>query len=190
MGTSRNDPSPRVPVWLPALAMLAREAVPQERQAVEVWRAAVADRSGRLAVELGSPLVARACELASRSTSVPESLQTFDADVARSRSVGLYVDMTRRALARTAARGGGATEFGSELFAEAGNYFVARDLPSFVGASGRLSTVGAARDLASEISRITRERVTSVGTPDHSSEQGWRSYVDAALGVLIRRSSE
>ena len=190
MGTSRNDPSPRVPVWLPALAMLAREAVPQERQAVEVWRAAAADRSGRLAVELGDPLVARACEVASRSTGVAESLQAFDADVARSRSAGLYLDITRRALARTAARGGGASEFASELFAEAGNYFVARDLPSFVGASGRLSTVAAARGLASEISRITQERVVSVGAPDHSTDQGWRSYVDAALDVLTRRPSE
>ena len=60
MGTSTSQPSPDTPSWRIARQVLGREAAPLARQSEEIWKAATADRGGRLSEELASPILAAA----------------------------------------------------------------------------------------------------------------------------------
>lgn len=183
MGTSRNDPSPNTPPWRMARAALGREQIGPERQIEALWRAAAADRGERLEQAFAEPVLASACAIAGRAGSVVEALNGFDTAVAEQGAAGLAVDMGRRALARTAARGGTAAEFAGELFAEAASYYAARDLPSYVGAAGRVQSAADSLQLKSEFRRVTKEMVGRVGVPATDPE-GWRRYVGGVLQTL------
>src|SRR5688500_6977663 len=100
MGTSSNHPSPSTPTWQPLKAVLGDERVPPDRQSAEVWRAALADRDGRLINELGSEIVARAAALADTAPDAASAILSFRSDIVASKSAGLVLDMANRALAR------------------------------------------------------------------------------------------
>jgi hypothetical protein len=189
MGTSRNDPSPNVPAWRPAKAALGRRDLSPERQARLLWQAANAERGPDLAESFAAPVFATACAIAARGASVREALQGFDAAVVQSRAAGPVVDMGRRALARVAAQGGGATGFAGELFAEAAAYYASRDLPSFVGAAQRIQTAAEAIALKGEIRRATVDVVSRAGTPP-SDSSAWRSYVSNVVAELAGARKE
>jgi len=57
MGTSRNDRSPGTPSWKPVLASVGNPLVSVERQNLEIWRAAFAERGETLERELGSSVL-------------------------------------------------------------------------------------------------------------------------------------
>ncbi len=183
MGTSRNDPSPDIPPWRMARAALGRDQFTPERQAEALWRAAASERGDRLVDSFAEPALATACAIVQARSPVREALQTFDAAVAELGTAGLMVDMGRRALARTAARAGDAADFAGELFAEGVSYYASRDLPSVVGAAGRVQTAAGSLELKGELKRTTREAVVRLGPPA-SDPDGWRRYVSSALKVL------
>lgn len=172
MGTSRNDPSRPIPPWKPALAVLGRTDVAAERQSLEIWRAAAADRGERLVHDLANPTLAEACSLVSEGRTVGEALAAYDEATLHLSDVGLAVDLGRRALARAAAKNSGATGFAGELFAEAVSYYASRDLPSFVAAPGRVSTSSEAIALKEELRNIAREAAYRAGEPP-LDRRGW-----------------
>lgn len=183
MGTSKNVRSPDIPPWKPFLAVVGRLDIPVERQARELWRAAYADRGPRLADEFSQRTLAVACELAATTRNVQEALHRYDSASQRERSAGLAVEIGRRALARAVARGTGAAGFAADLFGDASSYYASRDLPSFIGAAGRVKNTSSAIGLKNEITRAARERVSGVGTPRTDAE-GWASFVKSALTAL------
>jgi hypothetical protein len=186
MGTSRNDPSPNTPPWRMARAALGREQIGPERQVEALWRAAAADRGERLESAFAEPVLASACAIVEGASSVIDALNGFDSLVAERGAAGLAVDMGRRALARATAKGGTAAEFAGELFAEAASYYAARDLPSFIGAPGRVQSAAESLQLKSELRRVTKEVVSQIGKPSTDPE-GWRQYVGGVLNALTGR---
>lgn len=180
MGTSKNVSSPDIPVWKPYLAVLGRPDIPIERQTQELWRAALADRGPRLEEDFSQRTLAIACQLAATSSSIQAALREYDAANQREHRVGLGIEIGRRALTRAISRGTGAAGFAADFFADASSYYASRDLPSFVGAAGRVANTSSAIELKSAISRVTRDKVTEIGTPRTDAE-GWASFVKSAL---------
>ncbi len=183
MGTSKNVRSPDIPPWKPFLAVVGRPDVPVERQAKELWRAAYADRGPRLEDDFSQRTLAAACELAGSSGSVQAALREYDAANQREHRAGLGIELGRRALVRAIANGTGAAGFAANLFADASSYYSSRDLPSFIGAAGRVPNMSSAIELKDAISRVTREQVRQIGTP-RTDVEGWASFVRSVLMSL------
>lgn len=188
MGTSRNDRSPQTLAWRTALAVLGTSDTPADRQCTEIWRAVAADRGTKLEREFSNAVFAEACRLASAQGPVQEAVRAYNEVVRYVSDAGLAVDMGRRALARSAAEKGGAKAFVSELFAEAVSYYASRDLPSFVGATGRVHSSTECIDLKDSLRQITRERVMSAGDPG-ASAKSWGQFVGRALRALRKEGA-
>lgn len=189
MGTSTNHPSPDAGGWRLARAVLGRTNVPVEQQSVELWRAVAGDRGERLLRDFGNPLLAAAVAVAVEARTPIEALGRFDDAVRRERAAGLTLDMGRRALARTVAAGDGAAGFGAELFAEAAGYYVSRDLPSYLGAVGRVATATEAVILKDGFRAVARQVARGVaGGESHPADpQAWRAYVARVVDDLRAR---
>ena len=185
MGTSSNHPSPKTPTWQPLKAVLGNERVPTERQSAEVWRAAFADREGQLVDDLGSDIIARAAGIASSVENPAAAVAMLRKEIVESKSAGLVVDMANRALARACYQGGGRDRFSAELLAEAASYYTSRDLPSYVGAAGRVRTTSESIELKSELRAIARAAAEEAGpAPDDRTK--WRGYVSNLAEILKR----
>ncbi len=91
--------------------------------------------------------------------------------------------MGRRALARCAAQRTDATGFVGELFAEAISYYSSRDLPSYVGAVGRVPTASAAISLKDNLRQTTKEQIRALGSPQ-LTPTGWRRHITRVLKAL------
>jgi hypothetical protein len=183
MGTSKNVRSPDIPPWKPFLAVVGRPDIPIERQARELWRAAYADRGPRLEDDFSQNTLAIACGLAATSRDVQAALRDYDAANQRERRAGLGVEIGRRALARAIARRTGVAGFAVDFFADACSYYASRDIPSFVGAAGRVQNTSSAIELKNAIAEVTREQVAKIGVPRADAE-GWASFVKSALTTL------
>lgn len=187
MGTSTSHPSPDTPSWRIARQVLGRDAAPLARQSEEIWKAATADRGGRLNDELASPVLAAAGSVAAQSTSAVEALRAFNRIAAEQRASGLALEMGRRALMRAVTVGGGAASFGAELFAEAVSYYASRDLSSYVGASGRVTTSSDSIALKDGLRAIARGAAGEAQI--RTDSDGWSTYVRDTLAVLTRGTS-
>ena len=157
MGTSRNDSSPDSPPWKPALAVLGTPRIPVERQCVEIWRAAVGDRGDSLFEDLSNPAIASGYTYVAEGMTVAEAIRNFDSDCMKQKKASFAMEMARRALARCVATGktDKPKSYGAELFAEAVSYYASRDLPSFVGAAGRISNISELLTLKQGLREVT-----------------------------------
>lgn len=185
MGTSVNRPSPSTTSWEFVRKVIGSEAIPTERQSLEVWRAAIRDESGVIVRELSSTTMAAVCALAQETRSPAAAIASFEGLVMAEGRSGLAYDMAKRALVRAAASESGSVGFARELFAEAASYYVSRDLPSFVGAPGRVETASQAIALKESIRAIARDAATAAGEPSSAPDR-WRTYVKTVLRKLDR----
>jgi len=142
-----------------------------------------ADRGERLEGEVGSGAVGEACRIADSRQAPTHAVAAFDAFLSRQGLSGLTLDLARRALARTASKQAGATQFASEFFGELTAYYAARDLPSFVGASGRVASSSEAVGLKQALRAVTSTIVSSVGRVAGDPER-WPGFARAVLAAL------
>lgn len=186
MGNSSNQSSPKTPNWRLAHAVLGNSNVSSERQSQELWRAAAADRGDHLAEALGSPLLANACVLATQTTSPSQAVREFEQSALDSHAASLALDLGKRALARSVANKTGPVGFASELFAETAGYYASRDLPSFVGAPGRIETTSKTIALKEQIRGHAREIAKTFSI--ETDPKGWRNYIIKVLNALQKGS--
>ena len=186
MGTSKNIASPETPPWRPALAVLGRIDVPVERQAREIWRSASAERGHRLYHEFSSPALAFACRLAGKSNDVHAAWNDYDNYLSEAQRAGFAFDIGKRALARAISAKEGSQGFANELFAEATAYYASRDLPSFVGAAGRVQTPFQSIQLKTNLKAAARSVVTASGELK-TDPDGWAKYVQSVISKLRSR---
>jgi hypothetical protein len=182
VGTSSNPSSPNTPPWRPFKAILGDPKWPIERQSIELWQAALADRNGQLRDDLSNPLLAEVSRLADAKLTVASTIQSFNALLGNNHAASLTIDMAKRALVRAAATQAGSTGFASELFAEAASYYVSRDLPSYVGVSNRISTTSEAIQLKDDFRKIARESARTAAV--RTDPEGWKTYVSQVLTTL------
>ena len=182
MGTSRNDRSPMTPPWKMVAAVIGTPDVPPLRQGIEIWRAVAADREEKLLRDFSNRSLAEACQWLSKGMPAQEAVVKFRHATMYEHSAGLAIDMGCRALARSAAQGADAASFVGELFAEAVSYYMSRDLPSYVGARGRIGNTSEAIRLKEAVRESTKQQVKSVGEPQFGRQ--WRGYIARVLKTL------
>jgi hypothetical protein len=186
VGTSVSQPSPNTPNWRLARALLGRPDASPPDQVAELWRAATVDRARAWEAELADPLLAEAARIALTHRRDPQkALEQFDQSVYESRTRNFALELGRRALARAALSGTGPEGFAAELFSEATSYYVARDLPGFVGSPNRVKNAQDALRLKAELQNVAR--VMASGREVPVDARGWAHYVTATIGLLIRR---
>jgi len=188
MGTSTNHSSPKTPNWRLANASLGNININISRQSQEIWRAAIADRGDSLADALGDPLLANACSLANKYVLPSLAVQEYERSIFIAHAASLFLDLGRRALARSVAKKTGMSGFASELFAETAGYYASRYLPSFIGAPGRVETVSKAIELKEQI--LNRARETAKTYSVKSDSQGWKNYILKVLNSLQKGSTK
>lgn len=179
MGTSRSHPSPSIPQWSIAREIVGRADAPPAFQEQALWRAAIAEKGVGLVWELTVEPLAQAVRLADRP--LAEAMQAFDQSVRDNRATTLFVDLARRALARTIVTKGGSDSFGPEFFAEATGYFAARDLSSVVGTADRIQSAKDSLALKAALRAVSLARVREVAA---DPRMDWKAYVSGALAAL------
>ena len=121
--------------------------------------------------------------LASEVVSPAEAMDRFDAWASETRAIGLTVDLASAALGRVAAIGVGGQRFVAELFAELTDYYASRDLPSVVGAAGRVATPAAAIALKERLKDVARSQTLAEGPPPDSVDR-WVAYIRRIVSRL------
>jgi preprotein translocase subunit SecA len=183
MGTSRNERSPSTPNWKPALAVLGIPDVGAERQNLELWRAAYSESGALLERSLSSPLLIQACRLISQELPVRTAVKRFDSAARKERQTTFIVDLARRAFVRSSAKKESVSEFVGETFAEIVTYYASRDLPSYIGAPGRLANISDSVSLKQNLQDVTKAKVRSAGRPE-TNAAAWKTYVARVLATL------
>jgi hypothetical protein len=186
MGTSSNQGSPNTPSWRLARAMLAVPGIDLDRQSQELWRAASGDRGDHLYQDLGDKVLAEACRIAGSSHTPGEALRSYTECLVGSGTAGLAQDLGRRALLRAVASNSGSHGFAAELFSELAAYYASRDLPSFVGAAGRLGSIDQIMNLKTGLRNKAKDVALSISV--RADAQGWRSYVKKVVDALKQGS--
>ncbi len=187
MGTSSNQRSRNIPTWLPARAVLGLNGVAPDYQSRELWRAALGDQEALIRERLSSDVMRFACELASQEQPPTQSIARLEDFLLESPNPNLFDSIAKRALARAASKGGGRETFGAEVFAETASYLASRDIPSYVGAPGRIQSVSEAVSLKAQLQE--RARTAAANTPlKDTSLQRWRTYVANVLTDLTSKA--
>lgn len=106
--------------------------------------------------------------------------------IALSGHASLATDLAQRALIQSFREGvDPARVFSANLFAEASDYLVSRDLPGFVGEQGRTKNVSQALEFKASIRRAVVENVGQVRPPTISATAGaWATYVASVVELL------
>jgi hypothetical protein len=190
MGTSVSQRSPSTPNWHAVSVGYTSDAIPIERVVQEIWRAATNQPTGDLASDLGAPLIARCFSIALTASSREEAVHAVRREIALSGQASLAADIAQRAVAQSFRSGEDrASAFAQSLFAEAGNYFISRDLPGYVGINGRAQTVSESiafkRQLREQIVGTVRTIPTSGNVASQPS--AWKDYVSNVVNHLAGR---
>jgi hypothetical protein len=188
MGTSVNSRSPSTPNWRIPKAILGRSDVDHQRQAQELWKAGLEDRDGKLISDLADPVIANICREASRVAHPKEAYNVHEKLLAKEGKASLVLDMSKRALIRAVATKTGPQGFASELFSEVVSYLASRDLPSYIGVEGRISTPNESIALKNNLRKLAFKAAMAV--PVETSSSGWRKYVSEVTKILVSGGSE
>jgi len=186
MGTSSNHRSPDVPSWRLARAMIGSDVAPPDQQSKELWRAASADPAADLIGYLGSERVYVAAKLSQGSSSPKEAAQAFGALVQQSGTAPFLDATTSRAMLRTVAKKGGMPQFAGELLAELIGHYASRDLPSYVGARGRIQKTSESIALKVRLQQIARDACKSPKV-EVKDAKSWGRLIRAAVEQLVSK---
>jgi hypothetical protein len=190
MGTSISHASPRTANWRAVGAIYESEAIPADRAARELWRAATNQSVGNLAVDLSHPVVATCAQIVRDVPSRADAVARVRQTLALSGVASLATDIAQRAAVSCfAAPGDRVGAFVQSLVGEATNYLVSRDLPGHIGRSSRLGTVPDAMSFKAQVLDHARQTAQSVPRPPgvEVSPASWKSYITTVVGRLEGR---
>lgn len=186
MGTSTNQPSPSTPSWHAAQAAYHDSRISTERAVQELWRAATHRTEGDLVKALASAVIARCGELAATESSRENAVRDASLLVAFSGEASLASDIAQRALIKAfRSPADRLAAFSANLFAEASDYLVSRDLPGFVGQSDHIGTPRQAIEFKAAIRDTVLTTVQRIPRPVAGRLEGdWAAYVRRVAAAL------
>lgn len=184
MGTSMSHPSLPTLSWRSVNASYDDSRIPPERVAREIWRAAKQTPDADVFGGLTSQAVYSAFVIAQTATEPLEAHRRCNAMISESKSASLLMEVAKRAVVQSVGKKDQASEFVSNLFREATNYFVSRDLPGHLG-SERVKNVQAMIGFKSELIRKVGESIEKLEqTPKNHKE--WSTLVTRITEVLSK----
>jgi hypothetical protein len=188
MGTSVNQASPDTLNWRAAQATYQSAAFPIERVLQEIWRAATNQPKGNLASQLAEPIISRMRDLALQGRTPLEVAAAINREVAQSRQASLAVEIARRAALQCVGAQDRAQAYSERIFAEASNYLLSRDLPSYVGPNARNQTVADSAQFKQSVIGAAAQTVREVEMPRSRTAAAWRKYTAAVIDRLKRQT--
>ena len=183
MGTSVNQPSPRTLNWTAAQAGYRDPAIPIERVASEIWRAALNQETGNIAQLIGQPVIASLGDLAARAQTAADVSRSTALAIARSKQSSLGTDIARRAAIQCIGSADRFAAYTERVFAEATAYLISRDLPGFVG-MGRVRNVSDSMELKTAVVSHVTSVVRGVQRPTSPDPRSWSTFVNTVTQRL------
>lgn len=184
MGTSVSQQSPKTHNWQVVAKLYTREDISIDRLTQEIWRAAINQEEGNLFKNLSAPIIADCLKIIQVTPSQSDAIRQIRNIVAHSGQTSLATDIAIRAAIQTyQSREDFTTSFTKNLFSEAGNYLVSRDLSGFIG-FGKLNNVSDAIELKKDIKRHISETVGDISLPKEpiAEYNVWKNYVNRVVG--------
>lgn len=187
MGTSVNQRSPRTGPWDAVAAAYRNGSIPLDRTLQLVWRAALREPGCNVKELLISDGVMTCLEAALHYRTPAEALTGARAQLAERKSMSFIASIARRAAALSCQADDPAAAFAANLFVQMTDYFVSRDLPSYVGAPYRNKGVSDAMEFKDRLRGMTCELLMPIATsPTLRATEAWEAYVSTALKLLAR----
>ena len=129
------------------------------------------------------PIIANICRISTNFTKANDAYIAHEDLISTVGKTSLILDMSKRALMRSVATKTGSHGFASELFSEIVSYLASRDLPSYIGAKGRISTPNESIALKNKFRENARQAAKTV--PIETSNSGWINYVKKVTKILV-----
>ena len=190
MGTSVSQGSPRTASWSAVAAGYRDSSIPIRRVVTEIWRAAQSEADANWRSLISSPIVAACLEIAVESANPGTALTSAAREIARTRQSSLAAELAKRAIVQSFAAIDRAQQaFAESMFVETTDYLVARDLPEYVGESGRNQTVGEAIEFKNRVRETVAEVVRSGDSPVPQTSRTWEPFADQNVGLSCRTST-
>lgn len=182
MGTSVSQHSPRTLGWRSVGVGYDNPNIPVKRVVQEIWRAAKQSLQSQLLSTLGSPLIYELAELAAKSEGAAQAYAASVATISKSKQASLFTEIAKRAIIQSVAAEDKMAAFNANLFAEATDYFVSRDISGHLG-STRLGSLDSVIDLKAKIKLRVREIVSSQEATSRNTDE-WLTFVNQCIDKL------
>jgi hypothetical protein len=184
VGTSVSQGSPRTLNWAVVSAAYRDPRVDLTRVVKELWRAAQSDPAANWAELLASPAVSICLDAALRSESAQSAIREATLNIAKERAGSIAAEIGKRAIVRSFSAHDRSAAFAAEVFGEASNYLVSRDLCAAFGSTDRFSSTSrmiAFKDALKErVHRIVREAGAA------PSVESWVTFSRQVISRLSR----
>lgn len=152
---------------------------PADRVLREMWRAA-----SDLQEQLKDPRIGRILEVALTKNSPAEVSYAVAREASRFGSPSLAIELARRAAVQTVGATDRANAFVQQVFAEASNYIVSRDLPGNVGLGSRNSDVSQGVEFKSELMQKTKDATKAASGDASQASTKWTQLANRVVGRL------
>jgi hypothetical protein len=166
LGTSVNQRSPDTLNWRAVQATYEDASISIERVLQEIWRAASGREFENISTMLAEPIVFRLRDIALNAKSPIEAAALGGREIAQSKQTSLVADIALRAAVQAATTSNPAQSYSERVFAEASNYLISRDLPSFAASAA----------------------VREVGIPTIPTPKAWQRHAAAVVNKLRGKS--
>src|SRR5690349_2775305 len=183
MGTSVSQRSPNTSGWRAVSTCYTHDAIPIDRTATEVWRAA-AKQDSNILKQLGSAVVAECVSGASQSLKPKELAEKIQKcnSLKQNTVVG---EFAKRALMIKAGGGYKSESSTSVLFRQLTNYLVSRDVSGYVGSDYRCKTVGELRAFKEAIGDAVAKKIQTIERQlSLTSKKTWKEVYPVVLERL------
>lgn len=185
MGTSVSQHSPRTLGWQTVATGYDDPKIPVDRVVQEIWRAAKQTLQAQLLSNLGSPLVFELAGLVANSEGPAQAYTASVAAISKSKQASLFTEIAKRAVMQSTVGEDRVAAFSANLFAEATDYFVSRDISGHLG-SARLEALDSVINLKAQIRSRVRE-IVGVEETTTSNRGEWLSFVNQCINKLSRQ---
>ena len=184
MGTSVSQRSPNTPGWRVVSACYTTNAVPVDRTAVEIWRAAT-KQDQSLLQQLGSETVETCINAANQRVNAESAARTIQ-DLSLSKQNTVIGEFAKRTLILKT--NGGAQEDTpiAALFRQLTDYYVSRDIAGYIGANFRCKTLSELRAFKQQLGNAVAAKVKTLEQQERLSQRDWRE----AYQVILKKLQE
>jgi hypothetical protein len=183
MGTSVNQGSPKTAGWTSVSRCYTDPRVPVAQTTAEIWRAAI-NQGPSLTSQLNSKLVEHCLEIG-KSKPARSEIMAQVKSLNNLKDNTIVGEFAKRALISTAI-GGYNESVATNLFKQLTDYYVARDIPGYVGSDYRCKTVSELRDFKSQLTSSVSAKVKTLEQKAIASKQNWSQTVTTILEGLKR----
>ena len=160
MGTSVSQPSPKTAGWNSVATCYRDAAVPDERVATEIWRAAIKQDSA-IYEQLISPTVEACLTISDKALTPADTVKAIQR-VRGGKGNTLLGELAKRVAIVKAGGGFPKESAAAVLFRQITDYLVSRDIAGYIGPSYRFKNIADIRAFKQKVGNVVAEKISQV----------------------------